>query len=70
MRKKQKEFFVFFAFFNSQEKLLFNNLKQTYLNILELLKNNSIEHYANLRPAELSTQEILELFNLLNEQRL
>ena len=70
MENKESFFDFLRCFFQQPRKTILNNLKQPYPNILELLKNNSTDHYTNLRPAELSTQEILELFNLLNEQRL
>ena len=59
MENKESFFDFLRCFFQQPRKTILNNLKQPYPNILELLKNNSTDHYTNLRPAELSTQEIL-----------
>ena len=66
--KKQKEFFVFLqCFFQQPRKTLFNNLKQAYPNILEIITNNSKNHFLKLRPAELESKQILELFYSLEK---
>ncbi len=68
--KNKKEFFVFLqCLFQQPRKTLFNNLKRTYPNILEVLTEKSESHFAKLRPAELNSKQILELFYFLEKTK-
>ena len=64
----KEDFFNFLrCLFQQPRKTLFNNLKQAYPNILEIITNNSKNHFLKLRPAELESKQILELFYSLEK---